>query len=237
MSVVDDARPAVEPAQLRRIVYGLSALGVPLGVLAMIGRDPFSAALAIAAPLPALGLALTAPAAFEERRRGGSRGFNPLIGGGVFGLTLAAAQSHLMTVELPIFAAAIGVAAAVTFATVAPGRERLESPIQFFAVLAVLGGIYGATAAALADVRFDASPGAVFATEVRGSHISNGKSTHYYLDLAPWGPGRTTSSVVVSRDAFEAARVGDPMCVTLHPGALGDPWVTFAGCQARQTAS
>jgi hypothetical protein len=215
---------------LRWVVYGLAAIGAGLGVLAAVNADPVWAALALIAPLPALGLALTAPELFQVKQRTRGRVFNPLVGAGAFTLPIAALQHHLLSGDVQLIAALAGASAALAIAALAPGRTRLEAPIVFLALCALLGASYGDGAVALADVRFDASVGQVFPVTVNGKYVSRGRSTSYELELPPWGPQAMRRSVAVSRSTYDAVQIGDPVCVTLHPGALGAPWFAVGLC-------
>jgi hypothetical protein len=232
MSLVDDVRRPLDPRMLRRIAYGLAVVGVALGAMAALNDDPVWTILALAAPAPALGLALTAPEHFEVRGRGrGTPGFNPVIGAGAFVLVVGALRQHLLGYEAIGVAALAGGVLGLALAALAPSRGKLESPLQFFVVLAIIGAVYAGGGAALADVRFDASPGQVFEVAVANKYVSHGRSTTYELVLPPWGPQRAGRSVSVPRSIYDAVEIGGPVCVTLRPGALWAPWFTVSPCR------
>jgi hypothetical protein len=48
-------------------------------------------------------------------------------------------------------------------------------------------------------------------------------SIYYYLELTSWRAGRTHEKVMVSEGRYLGTKVGDPMIVETHKGALGIP--------------
>lgn len=96
--------------------------------------------------------------------------------------------------------------------------------------LLMFAGIYGYGSVAVTDIVFDDSPAAAYTTTVVGGHVSHGKSTTYYLRLAPWGPIVQEDDVSVSHTVYRNAHIGDTVCTTLHGGRLNAPWFQVTAC-------
>jgi hypothetical protein len=232
MSIVEIAGAGAPPPWLRPAVYALSLVGLALGIVVAITGNPVASALALAAPLAALGLTACAPALFEIRRRRGGRGFNPLVGVGVLGAIFAAIGPDLFDAHMQLIGGAAGLAAGLAAAFATPARRSLGAPIQYAALMAMFGALYGMAAVTVVDVRFDRAPAQVYRTSVTGKYETHGRTTGYHLDLAPWGPQAQAGSVGVSGTAYAAAQPGDPICMSLHPGVLGAPWYVVTPCPA-----
>jgi hypothetical protein len=233
MSIVENIGAAAPPGWLRWVVYPLSAAGLGLGIFVSVTGDPVAAAVLLVSPLAAVGLAASAPALFEIRQRGGGRGFSPLVGGGVLGAIIGALGPHVIgSLPMQLIGAGVGgvVGLGVAFAT--PGRPSLAGPIQYVAMLAVLGLAYCAAAVTVVDVRFDPGQTKLYQTTLTNKYESHGKSTSYYLQVPAWGPQTMQTNVGVPSRLYGAVQPGDPICMTLHPGALGAPWYTVAQCAA-----
>lgn len=91
-------------------------------------------------------------------------------------------------------------------------------------------GIYAYGLIVAADTLPDRSPASTFTTNVIGKHISSGRSTSYYLHLAPWGPVEHTNSISVSSKIYHNTEIGDEICLALHRGTLHQPWYTKVSC-------
>jgi hypothetical protein len=235
MSIVENVGAGTPPPWLRWAVYALSIVGLALGIAVAVTGNPVASALALAAPLAALGLTASAPALFETKRRRG-RGFNPLVGVGVLGAIFAAIGPDLFDAHLQLIGGAVGLAAGLGLAFATPGRPSLGAPIQYAALMAVFGALYGMAAVTVVDVRFDRAPAQIYRTSVTDKYETHGKTTGYHLQLAPWGPRGQATSVGVSDVAYNAAQPGDPICMSLHPGVLGAPWYVVTPCPAATAA-
>jgi hypothetical protein len=98
--------------------------------------------------------------------------------------------------------------------------------------LALLMTAYGYGASALVNRQLDRGEPEVFTTQVMGKHVSSGKATTYYLELAPWGPRSEAEDVDSGRSVYERVRKGDTVCVYLWPGALGMRQFAVAACRS-----
>ena len=83
------------------------------------------------------------------------------------------------------------------------------------------------------DVQLDFSAGQVIPVQVLDKHEFRGRHSHSYdLSLPAWGPRTGPNAIEVSASTFNAVRIGENICISLHPGALGLPWFTSAVCPA-----
>jgi hypothetical protein len=83
-----------------------------------------------------------------------------------------------------------------------------------------------------ADTLLDRGPAAMYQAQVIGKHITNGKSTFYYLDLNPWGPYTGENHFPVSQSDYQSEQSGDVVCFELHPGFLHAAWYERTACSA-----
>lgn len=78
------------------------------------------------------------------------------------------------------------------------------------------------------NTRLDDSHPAYFETEVLFKRVSKGKSTSYYLQLAPWGPVHNTENVKVSRALYLRTELNSKVGISLKKGWLDIPWYTVS---------
>lgn len=93
-----------------------------------------------------------------------------------------------------------------------------------------LAAIYAYGTVIMMDSCFDSSTGQHYSTTVLGRRVSRGRSTTYYLRLAPWGPVFMAQDVSVSSSLYHSTQRGDTVCLALHPGRLHAPWFRVASC-------
>jgi len=96
----------------------------------------------------------------------------------------------------------------------------------------IFAGMLGYALVTAADTLADTSKASNFTVQVIGKHLSRGRSTTYYLDLAPWGPVEGSSKIHVPRSVYEASGEGDSVCLALHTGRLSLPWYQRVDCRS-----
>lgn len=109
-------------------------------------------------------------------------------------------------------------------------RAAKSSAPGAFVGLLMFIGFYGYGVVAVADATFDNSPAVPYSSTVVGQHETHGKSTTYYLSLAPWGPVEDVEDVSVPHNVYLGTSVGDTVCLTLHSGSLHAPWFLLVPC-------
>jgi hypothetical protein len=91
-----------------------------------------------------------------------------------------------------------------------------------------LGSMYCYGAVAHFDVLADRSVPITYQTQVLGKHADNGRTTTYYLQVAPWGPRQHSDEIEVSRTLYAAISPGQSVSIRLYPGALHIPWFALS---------
>ena len=144
------------------------------------------------------------------------------------GLAFGHIGVHFVAIE-PLLYLAVPVAAAylLLFVRMATGSSSLAGAVIG---LVVFGGMYGWGVAVSADTLFDSAGPANYSTSVTGHRISHGRSTTYYLQLAPWGPVANGSEISVGSTIYNQTSEGDVVCLGLHPGVLHAGWYTLLPC-------
>jgi hypothetical protein len=94
----------------------------------------------------------------------------------------------------------------------------------------IFGAMYAFGLIAIADTQLDKGTPTNYRTQVLDKHITRGKSTSYYLDLAPWGPFAQAKSLNVPIRVYDSTELGDTVCLVLHPGALHAAWYKRVEC-------
>jgi hypothetical protein len=132
---------------------------------------------------------------------------------------------HWQQLLSPIIVVTLAMTVLITAADPKSGKQR-------WLILAtlLLAVAYGGGVTAMADALLDRSAPQVFQAEVLQKHISSGRSTTWYLLLAPWGPQDHAADVSVSRSLYSSVQPGQIVCVHLYPGTLKIPWFQIAPC-------
>lgn len=72
---------------------------------------------------------------------------------------------------------------------------------------------------------YDKSAPDYYNAEVLGKRISSGKSTTYYIELAPWGPQKKNEEVSVNKNLYNDLEVSDGVDIYYKKGLLNIPWL------------
>jgi hypothetical protein len=205
-----------------------------LGVYGLFDPHPYPLVLFMLALFPWAAMLLTA----HWRRAYGITGdneFHPhlmvplLLPGCVLGLRAVFDVHDLndWSLLLPTLAIAATMSLCAGLALGARGRTRW----LYLLVLMPLMAFYGYGSVALANAKLDPATSQVFQTTVQNRSVQvTARHTDWNLQLAPWGPRSEAVNTPVSHALFEDTKVGDQVCVALHPGALGIPWFEVATC-------
>lgn len=90
--------------------------------------------------------------------------------------------------------------------------------------LALLSLCYAYGTVITTNCYFDHSNGIAYRAEIVGKSISTGKTTIYYLDLAPWGPRKQSEEVSVPKHLYDQLQQGDEVRIILFKGKFDIPW-------------
>jgi hypothetical protein len=96
----------------------------------------------------------------------------------------------------------------------------------------LLLGAYGYGACALGNALLDRFPATSYTAQVYGKHVTGGRQRTPEIRLGPWGPRKAAADVAVRWELYRGLRIGETVCVLVHPGALGVPWYRVARCQS-----
>ncbi len=99
----------------------------------------------------------------------------------------------------------------------AAGRASVFSLVFFLAIYCVL-------AVLTVNCLFDKTPAETYTAQVLDKRISRGKSTTYYLNLAPWGPQKEVDEVSVNRSFYDETNINDDVHLYYHKGLFNIPW-------------
>ena len=105
-------------------------------------------------------------------------------------------------------------------------RERRWAMFSIF----LLGAMYVYGSFGQADMLLDRSAPETFEVATLSKRVSNGRSTTWYIRVAPWGPQVEATDVSVSRSFYNSIVPGDTVCIGLFPGALRIPWYFVRNC-------
>ena len=144
------------------------------------------------------------------------------------GLLVQAGGIHFLSIT-PMLYVATPVAMAF-FGVCLMAINRGPSQPGAYIALLMFGGFYGWGFAVASDTLTDHGDTQRYAATVNGKHLSHGRSTSYYLHLAPWGPQAEPSQVSVGSRTYYKTEIGDEVCVYLHPGSIHVPWYRVSDC-------
>ncbi len=105
------------------------------------------------------------------------------------------------------------------------------SPIDSFALtrdwpitLVALAGFYGYGAALTINQLFDDSQPRTLPVSIAQKYVTTGKGAGSFFKIAPWENETEARSYRPSQATYNRLAVGDNVCASLHPGALGMRW-------------
>ncbi len=107
---------------------------------------------------------------------------------------------------------------------------RSTSTVAAIIVSLIFAGLLSFGMVTGADTIHDPSQVSVFSTQVTGKQVSSGRSTTYYLVLAPWGPVEGASKISVPAVLYKNTAIDDQVCVSLHAGNLHAAWYSLVDC-------
>jgi hypothetical protein len=191
----------------------------------------WAALAALLVPLAAISLLLRQPLLYgivKPKRDPRTDPSVALLAGGLGLLLLGADLEFVSTTRLALFA--VPIAAAVAGALSASAR-RSPYKLGAWIVVLMIGALYGYGATVAADTLLDHGKPSLYRAAIEGKHQTQGRSTTYYLDLAPWGPVPGSNRLSVRRSLYDEAQPGDQVCLELHPGYLRTAWYRLIDCE------
>lgn len=224
----------------RRLKFYVIAVAAVAGLAAFAGAlgwvGPWVLAGVMALPFAAVALNLAYPQHLRLANENGMRDPRPTLLGWLAVPTIACAIIGIDELKLEDGTALLEFALPCTLAAAVYGLVRVpdlrRSAVgMVWAVLLPLAFFWGALA--LLDVKFDDGPRHTYETTVQSKRESSGRSTTYYLTLAPWSPRNLDPEVSVSWPLYQASPVGATVCVVEGGGLLGIGWYEVQACPHR----
>lgn len=222
--------------QAKQLNVALSVSAIVVGIVVFVYRGPvrLTAAIILAfVPVMVLYLLKSDPLLYAvgKPKRDPRTDLTVAVFVSGLGLMLVGVSVHFASyTSLVEWGALVAAAYVIAFATFTQRGPRVPA---FLLIMLIYGCMYSSGFVMAADTLFDRSPSTIYATSVVGEHETHGRSTTYYLDLAPWGPFTGTNKLSVSRSEYDRAQIGDAICLALRPGYLHAPWYTRVPCSDR----
>jgi hypothetical protein len=127
----------------------------------------------------------------------------------------------------PLVLATLALAAILTI-FLAQSDPHFHNRAVAAASIFFIGSMYCDGAVYQFDILADRSAPATFQTQVLSKRADNGRTTSYYLQVAPWGPRHDPEEIKVSRALYRAISPGQPVSIHLYSGALHLPWFSVS---------
>ncbi len=221
----------------RIVARGLFVVMGAFLLAVLVVREPFAPAVGALAAMPWIALALVRGLgglySIGETGKVLTRvDLDPLLLAPGLGLLVHANIAVCLVHWTPelAYATAGAVAMAGAMALASPAMRQSGPQLTVYAIVM---GLYGGGLGVFGDVLFDAaSPEVSMRPILEQRQNSTGKYTAiHYAKVGPWGPFTEANEVEVSRNFAETRKIGDAVCMNLHPGALGAPWYTAGECR------
>jgi len=224
---------ALKKAKTWSIVAIIVAIAAAIGL--NFGADflHLSSAVALAlAPVAVLFMIRQSPLLYVTfKRKSDPRpdlGFVLLASG--FGLALRIIRFDIVSMKPLIL---LMVLVALVYIAAFASTVRKGSPLAATIIgLLFVSLSYAFGLAIVVDTLLDKAAASTYIVPVTGKHTTSGKSTDYYLDLAPWGPLQEPNEISVSSSFYRDISEGDQICLALHPGRLHAAWYHLDACPA-----
>lgn len=115
---------------------------------------------------------------------------------------------------------------------------NLRGSIVLMLIFLPFAWVYAGGTIALANRTMDGAPPEIVPTKVIGKYVQRGKSsTHYYVRVAGSARLEDGTSIRVGGNQYSQTNKGDVVCVAVHPGRLGFPWMEPMNCSSEQGSS
>jgi hypothetical protein len=218
--------------------YGLSIFGGALGLFVALWREgthpvwqgALASILMLTIPLIVLAMVLASPTSFESGAV--RRGVNGLIIAPFAALMFSNLYHAQIDPYWPALPAALAAVVVLPLAWNIRNAPGLASPLGMLTVVTLCAALYGYGATSVIDIQLDFSAGEITPVQVLDKHEYRGRRSHSYnLSLPAWGARTGPNSIEVSGATYHALNIGDTVCITQHPGALGLAWFTSGVCQ------
>jgi len=200
-------------------------------VWAWIYPNPYPLAMLAAGVLPLIAIVLLARSHGLYQIEGRRNDARPSLAGVFIFPSCALAYRAIQDLHFlqwkPLLFATLALAAILTIFLAQSDshfHNRAVAAISLFFV----GSMYCFGAVAHFDVLADRSAPVIYQTQVLGKHADNGRTTTYYLRVAPWGPLQDAQEIAVPLALYRIIKPGQPVDIHLFSGSLHLPWYSVS---------
>lgn len=215
----------------KRRVLALTLASPPAVAWGLIWPEPRALVVAVLALIPLLSIAVALHArpairvAESDRRRGKLDLFLAL---GLPSIVLMLMAGQAALIDRPSAALlAVGAATACALAWLDPLLHRRWLALV---ILAGVGFCYARGVAIEANILLDSATATRKEVTVREKRVEGRVFERPALIVSPWVDRGVEHEIPVSRALHDAVAVGDRVCITVHPGALGLRWYEVVRC-------
>lgn len=211
----------------RGVTKYLNNAGIAVGLWAFIFPQPYEILLVLCALFPLAGIMILVQSNglvhFDERKNSAHPSIVRMFMMPALALALRSLLDFSIIDAKLLLLPVLAITAVFSGLMLAKSKEFTGKawikllPIIFVAVYA-----YGLTV--MGNCLFDESRPEVFGVKVMDKRISGGRSTTYYVKLAPWGPITEADDATVPRSLYEQIQVGKEVYVVKKDGILRIPW-------------
>jgi hypothetical protein len=233
-STPEERLSALKQAKIRS--YVATAVALAAAIALNVGPAPYRLPSAIVLALSPLAVLLLNQRSPLLYKLGGKKSdpraelfFALLVAG--FGMLFPTFEYEILSIQ-PLLLL-IGLVALAYIAAFFNSARKNSSTAGALIGLLFVAGIYSYSLVVLTNTLMDRSKPTTYIVPVTGKHTTSGKSTTYYLELAPWGPIDHSNEISVASDFYNEMQTGDQVCLGLHAGRLHAAWYQLAECPAQ----
>jgi len=206
------------------------AAGIASG-WAWIYPNPYPLSMLAVGVLPLIAIVLLARSHGLYQIEGRRNDARPSLAGAFIFPSCALAYRAIQDLHFlewkPLLLATLALAAVLTI-FLAQSDPHVHNRAVAVISMFFIGTMFSFGVLAQFDVLADRSAPATYQTEVLGKRADNGRTTTYYLRVAPWGPRHDSDDIAVSRSIYRAINPGQAVSIRLNAGALHLPWFSIS---------
>jgi hypothetical protein len=226
------AERTLQLEKARRVTKYYNWSGIAVSLWAFFYPYPYEYLLLACMIVPVIAIIIVKAYKGLIRIDGTERSAYPSVGGGfaggVFGLFWRAMNDYNIFEYTNCWIPAGVIAAVLVAVLIALQKDfNFKKAYHYWFVIGflLLSFAYGYSTVVTLNCYYDRSISEVYPTTVVDKKISSGKTTSYYLYLAPWGKVAGVEDVDVSKSLYNSVEKNDPVKVVLRKGRFNIPWL------------
>ncbi len=218
-------------ARAKKISVASYAIGVVVMFWAFIYPKPYEPLLILLLLLPWVAVFITwyfkGLMRFDARKKSAWPSISFIIYLPAFAVLIRClADYHLYTpgaIWTPVIATAL-IATFISLQLCRKAVAEIKNKGAAIALAVLVAGCYSFGLIVFTNCYYDSYKSTVFDVEVTGKHINRGKSTTYYLQLAPWGRFTEDKDISVNKNLYNDVQEGQLVRIHLREGKWHIPW-------------